>query len=56
VSGVEDVTGFVRLLMDPAMFGDQNGEIAKEEFVTLFDWWSSIDQACSAPSYLFHRV
>lgn len=56
MSGVEDVTGFVRLLMDPAMFGDQNGEIAKEEFVTLFDWWSSIDQACPAPSYLFQRV
>uniref|UniRef100_A0A7S0VPC3 RIIa domain-containing protein n=1 Tax=Hemiselmis tepida TaxID=464990 RepID=A0A7S0VPC3_9CRYP len=48
VSGVEDVTGFVRLLMDPAMFGNDVGQLAKEEFVTLFDWWSSIDQAISA--------
>mmetsp|Transcript_1208 Transcript_1208/g.2611 ORF Transcript_1208/g.2611 Transcript_1208/m.2611 type:complete len:218 (+) Transcript_1208:48-701(+) len=48
VSGVEDVTGFVRLLMDPAMFGNEEGQLAKEEFVTLFDWWSSIDQAISA--------
>ena len=48
VSGVEDVTGFVRLLMDPSMFGDAEGQIHKEEFITLFDWWSSIDQNISA--------
>lgn len=29
VSGVEDVSGFVRLLMDPSMFGNNDGEIHK---------------------------
>lgn len=48
VNGVEDVSGFVRLLMDPAMFGDDEGQLYKEEFITLFDWWSSIDQNITA--------
>jgi hypothetical protein len=39
VSGVEDVTGFVRLLMDPAMFGNDDGMLARDAFITLFDWW-----------------
>ena len=48
VGGVEDVTGFVRLLLDPGMFGNDEGQLAKTEFITLFDWWSSIDTSISA--------
>jgi len=48
VGGVEDVTGFVRLLLDPGMFGNDDGQISKSEFADLFDWWSSIDTSISA--------
>lgn len=48
VGGVEDVTGFVRLLLDPGMFGNDDGKLPKTEFITLFDWWSSIDTSISA--------
>jgi hypothetical protein len=48
VGGVEDVTGFVRLLLDPGMFGKDDGQLSKTEFITLFDWWSSIDTSMSA--------
>ncbi len=48
VGGVEDVTGFVRLLLDPGMFGNDEGQISKVDFITLFDWWSSIDTSISA--------
>lgn len=48
VGGVEDVTGFVRLLLDPGMFGNDDGQLSKTEFITLFDWWSSIDTSISA--------
>ena len=48
VGGIEDVTGFVRLLLDPCMFANDEGQIAKKEFVQLFDWWSSIDVSISA--------
>ena len=48
VVGVEDVTGFVRLLLDPGMFGNDDGQLSKTEFITLFDWWSSIDTSISA--------
>mmetsp|Transcript_4866 Transcript_4866/g.9646 ORF Transcript_4866/g.9646 Transcript_4866/m.9646 type:complete len:210 (+) Transcript_4866:182-811(+) len=48
VASVEEVTGFVRLLLDPGMFGNDNGEIHKTEFMTLFDWWSSVDNAITA--------
>jgi len=48
VGGVEDVTGFVRLLLDPGMFGNDDGQLPKTEFITLFDWWSSIDTSISA--------
>uniref|UniRef100_A0A7S4L9A9 RIIa domain-containing protein n=2 Tax=Guillardia theta TaxID=55529 RepID=A0A7S4L9A9_GUITH len=47
VGGVEDVTQFVGLLMDPGMFGDDDGKIQISEFITLFDWWSTIDERCS---------
>lgn len=48
VGGVFDVMGFVRLLLDPGMFGNEEGQISKTEFITLFDWWSSIDTSISA--------
>jgi len=48
VGGVEDVTGFVRLLLDPGMFGNDQGQISKADFIGLFDWWSSIDTSISA--------
>uniref|UniRef100_A0A7S0QER5 RIIa domain-containing protein n=1 Tax=Cryptomonas curvata TaxID=233186 RepID=A0A7S0QER5_9CRYP len=48
VVGVEDVKGFVRLLLDPTMFGDDNGRIAKTEFIQLFNWWSSVDPGITA--------
>eukprot|EP00277_Geminigera_cryophila_P019573 CAMPEP_0179494480 /NCGR_PEP_ID=MMETSP0799-20121207/68192_1 /TAXON_ID=46947 /ORGANISM="Geminigera cryophila, Strain CCMP2564" /LENGTH=291 /DNA_ID=CAMNT_0021312097 /DNA_START=82 /DNA_END=959 /DNA_ORIENTATION=- len=48
VGGVEDVTGFVRLLLDPGMFGNDEGQISKTDFITLIDWWSSIDTSISA--------
>ena len=48
VGGVLDVTGFVRLLLDPGMFGNDEGQITKSDFITLFDWWSSIDTSISA--------
>eukprot|EP00960_Hanusia_phi_P030668 748780-Hanusia_phi.AAC.3 len=46
VSGVEDVLQFVGLLMDPGMFGDDEGKIQIAEFITLFDWWSTVDERC----------
>mmetsp|Transcript_46192 Transcript_46192/g.92329 ORF Transcript_46192/g.92329 Transcript_46192/m.92329 type:complete len:136 (+) Transcript_46192:337-744(+) len=48
VSSVQEVTGFVRLLLDPGMFGSEAGEVHKAEFMALFDWWSSVDAAISA--------
>jgi len=48
VGGVEDMTGFVRLLLDPGMFGNDEGQISKTDFITLIDWWSSIDTSISA--------
>ena len=48
VSGIEDVTAFVKLLMDPLMFGNDDGLIAKAEFMTLFDWWSTVDPSIGA--------
>ena len=48
VGGVQNVRDFVRLLMDPNMFGDENGCIGKTEFCQLFNWWSSIDPGISA--------
>jgi hypothetical protein len=48
VSGIEDVTSFVKLLLDPMMFGNDEGLIKKEEFVTLFDWWSTVDPSIGA--------
>ena len=48
VGGIEDVTGFVRLLLDPGMFGSDEGRIATVDFIELFNWWSSIDISISA--------
>mmetsp|Transcript_10351 Transcript_10351/g.24495 ORF Transcript_10351/g.24495 Transcript_10351/m.24495 type:complete len:210 (-) Transcript_10351:299-928(-) len=48
VASVEDVSGFVRLLLDPGMFGNDEGMLHKAEFMTLFDWWSSVDSAITA--------
>jgi hypothetical protein len=48
VSSVQEVTGFVRLLLDPGMFGNEDGQIHKAAFIELFDWWSSVDEAISA--------
>jgi hypothetical protein len=50
VEGAEDVgvAGVVRLLLDPGMFGNDQGQISKADFIGLFDWWSSIDTSISA--------
>jgi len=50
VEGVENVgvAGVVRLLLDPGMFGNDQGHISKADFIGLFDWWSSIDTSISA--------
>merc|ERR1711966_108458 len=48
VGGIEDVTGFVRLLLDPGMFGSDEGRIATVDFIELFNWWSSIDISIGA--------
>mmetsp|Transcript_76551 Transcript_76551/g.206242 ORF Transcript_76551/g.206242 Transcript_76551/m.206242 type:complete len:217 (-) Transcript_76551:263-913(-) len=50
VEGIEDVKGFVRLLLDPQMFGDDTGSISKGDFIQLFNWWSSVDTNITAES------